>query len=411
MVKELKMQSVGRNHSRTIGPEELRIGAFIPPFCRRHVDPTLALEWEFTVIEHLDGLGFHEAWIGEHHSGGSELISSPELFIAGAVGRTRQIRLGTGVISLPYHNPLMVADRVVQLDHQARGRAMFGFGPGLLPSDAAMLGIASDKQRDRLVEGLDVVLRLLDGEVVTEKSEWYELVDARLQLAPYSRPRPHVAVASAVTPSGGKLAGRYGLGLLGVAAASSMGFGSLGTNWEIAEREAAKNGVVLDRRNYRLVAPFHIAETRAQAMKDVEYGFAEWEDYTRHINAAGPVSLGMASPEFINDNRLGAVGTVDDAVAALEKFWTQTGGFGAILCFHHPWATHDAIKRSYQLFAEYVLPKFADRNASRHASRHWLGANVETFQAASQAAAQKTIDKHVADDEASRTARLRVAGQ
>ncbi len=390
--------------SRSASPSptrgEVRLGAFMPPFCRRHVDPTLALEWEYEVVEHLDRLGYHEAWIGEHHSGGSELIASPELFIAGAIPRTRNIRLGTGVISLPYHHPLTVADRIVQLDHQARGRAMFGFGPGLLPSDAAMFGIAPDKQRERMVEALDIILRLLDGETVTQRSEWFDLVNARLQNLPFSRPRPEMAVASAVTPSGGKLAGRYGLGLLGVAAASNMGFGSLGTNWQIAEREAAANGRRVDRRNYRLVAPFHVAETRAEALREVAYGFDEWADYTRHINVEGPTSLGMASPEFINDNGMGAIGTPDDAVAALERFWEQSGGFGCILYFHLPWATHDAIKRSLQLFAEYVVPAFARRNESRRASLAWLGKNVHTFQAASQSAAQKTIDKHLSDDAA-----------
>ena len=384
------------------GRSGLRIGAFIPPFSRRHVDPTLALEWEFETVEHLDRLGFHEAWIGEHHSGGGELIGSPELFIAGAIPRTRRIRLGTGVISLPYHHPLTVADRIVQLDHQARGRAMFGFGPGLLPSDAAMFGIPSDKQRDRMTESLQTIIRLLEGETVTYKCEWFELVDARLQMAPYSQPMPHLAVASAVTPSGGKLAGKYGLGLLGVAAASTMGFGSLGSNWDIAEREAEARGGSVDRRNYRLVAPFHLAETREQALKEVAYGFDEWADYTRHINAQGPVSLGMASPDFINENGMGAIGTPDDAVEALERFWEQSGGFGCILYFHHPWATHDAIKRSYSLFAEYVLPKFTRRNAPRLASLDWLGKNVVTFQEASQSAAQKTIDKFIAEDESSR---------
>lgn len=378
----------------------LRMGAFVPPFSRRHADPTLALEWEFEVIEHLDRLGFHEAWIGEHHSGGSELIASPELFIAGAIPRTRTIKLGTGVISLPYHHPLTVADRIVQLDHQSRGRAMFGFGPGLLPSDAAMFGIPSDRQRDRMAESLDVILRLLDGETVSYRCEWFELVDARLQNLPYSRPRPHLAVASSVTPSGGKLAGKYGLGLLGVAAASSMGFGSLGTNWEIAQREAAALGTVVDRSDYRLVAPFHIAETREEALRDVEYGFDEWAAYTRHINVQGPASLGMASPELINENGMGAIGTPDDAVAVLEKLWDQSGGFGCILAFHHPWARHDAIKRSYTLFAEYVLPKFARRNAARLASFDWLGENVGAFQSASEAAAKKTIDKYLAEDAA-----------
>ena len=94
------------------------------------------LHRDLELVEWLDQLGYDEAWIGEHHSAGFEIIASPELFIAAAAERTKHIRLGTGVISLPYHNPLMVADRIMQLDHKTRGRVMFGVGPGLLPSDA-----------------------------------------------------------------------------------------------------------------------------------------------------------------------------------------------------------------------------------------------------------------------------------
>ena len=63
------------------------------------------------------------------------------MFIAAAAERTRNIRLGTGVSSLPYHHPFMLADRINQLDHMTRGRVMFGVGPGALPSDAYMMGI------------------------------------------------------------------------------------------------------------------------------------------------------------------------------------------------------------------------------------------------------------------------------
>ncbi len=120
-------------------------------------------------MEWLDRLGYDEAWIGEHHSGGFETIASPELFIAGAVERTRNITFGTGVVSLPYHQPLMVANRLIQLDHQARGRVKFGFGPGLLVSDAKMLGIDPKAQRDRMAQALDVILRLMAGESVHRK--------------------------------------------------------------------------------------------------------------------------------------------------------------------------------------------------------------------------------------------------
>ena len=108
----------------------LRFGAFIAPFHPIDENPTLAVARDLELVEFIDGLGYDEAWIGEHHSSGYELIASPELFIAMAAGRTRNIRLGTGVASLPYHHPLMLAERINQLDHMTRGRVMFGVGPG-----------------------------------------------------------------------------------------------------------------------------------------------------------------------------------------------------------------------------------------------------------------------------------------
>src|SRR5215470_12009210 len=163
---------------------KLRNGIFLAPFHPVDEDPTLCIQRDLELVEHLDRLGYDEAWIGEHHSAGYEIIASPELFIAAAAMKTSRIRLGTGVISLPYHNPLMVADRILQLDHMTRGRVMLGVGPGLLPSDAFMLGIEVKKQRDRMVEALVVILRLMRGETVTEKTEWYELRNARCQLLP-----------------------------------------------------------------------------------------------------------------------------------------------------------------------------------------------------------------------------------
>src|SRR5579871_633163 len=107
---------------------QLRHGIFLPPFHPMDENPAACMDRDLELMQWLDRLGFHEAWIGEHHSAGWETISSPELFIAVAAERTRSIRFGTGVISLPYHNPLMVANRIIQLDHHTRGRVMFGAG-------------------------------------------------------------------------------------------------------------------------------------------------------------------------------------------------------------------------------------------------------------------------------------------
>src|SRR3954469_11310048 len=194
------------------GGDRLRFGIFLPPMHPVGQNPTLTMQRDLELVQHLDALGYDEAWIGEHHSSGFETIASPEVFIAAAAERTHHIKLGTGVNSLPYHHPLVLADRIVMLDHLTRGRAMFGVGPGQLTSDAYMLGIDPQLQRPRMEQAFDVITRLFHGETVTEKSDWFTCDGAVLQVRPYSN--FDIAVASSVSPSGSKLAGRYGAGLL-----------------------------------------------------------------------------------------------------------------------------------------------------------------------------------------------------
>jgi limonene 1,2-monooxygenase len=376
-------------------------GTFLPPFHPLDEDPSLCIQRDFELLEHLDRLGYDEAWIGEHHSGGFEIISSPELFIAAAAERTSRIRLGTGVISLPYHNPLTVAGRMLQLDHQTRGRAMFGFGPGLLNSDAQMLGIDADTQRERMAEAVEIIVRLLDGEVITRKSDWFDLKNARLQLKPYANRRPHLAATSTVTPNGAKLAGRFDLGMLCVAAGSRPGFDALDTNWAAACRTAEAHGRTMDRGVLRLMAPFHVAESRQQAIDDMKWGFEKWVRYAYQVSPLGPAGIGLGSTiEEMIESRAAVIGTPDDAVAQLERYWEKTGGFGCVLILAQNWANFDATKKSFELFARHVMPQFANRNEWRTASYDWLGDNRDAFSGASRAAVEHALQRHAALDAA-----------
>src|SRR3954466_4121088 len=167
--------------------DRLRFGIFMAPFHPAGENPTLALERDLALIEHLDRLDFDEAWIGEHHSAGSEIIASPEIFIAPAAARTRRIKLGPGVISVSYHNPLWVAERAVLLDHLTRGRFMLGLGPGALPSDAAMIGLDMPQTRELLEDAVDVIVRLMrSDDPVTFRNDRWDLREARLHLRPYT---------------------------------------------------------------------------------------------------------------------------------------------------------------------------------------------------------------------------------
>lgn len=379
----------------------LRHGVFMAPFHALEEDPTMCLHRDLELCQWLDRLGFDEAWIGEHHSAGFETIASPELFIAHAAAITQRLRFGTGVVSLPYHNPLMVANRIIQLDHQTRGRVMFGAGPGLLASDAMMLGIDPATQRDRMLQSLDVILRLFRGETVTETTDWYTLVNARAHLLPYTRPHPEVSVASAVSPSGGRAAGKYDLSMLCVAAADGAAFDALAANWEIACRIAAEHGRTMDPARLRVVAPIYIAETRAKAREDVRFGFEKYIGYFNN-NSPGrfPIPAGTDPVDWFVGRKMGVVGTPDDAIAMIERLQGQQGEFGAFLQQCHDWADWEGTKRSYELFARHVMPHFRGSNANRVASYAWTGANNVEFTSKRQAAVEQMFARHAAEEAA-----------
>ena len=215
-------------------------GAFLAPHHPIGENPTLQFRRDLKFVEHLDELGYDEFWCGEHHSSGWEMIASPEMFLAAAGERTKRIKLGTGVVSLPYHHPYNVAQRMVQLDHMTGGRAIFGSGPGALPSDAHTLGIDPMTQRDRQDDAIGVIRRLFKGERVTKKTEWYTLQDAALQLLPLQEDMQFV-VASQISPSGMTLAGKYGIGIISLGSMSSQGLLSLPTQWGFAERRPPRS--------------------------------------------------------------------------------------------------------------------------------------------------------------------------
>lgn len=356
----------------------LRFGFFIAPFHAPGRNPTAALERDLQFTEHLDQLGYDEVWYGEHHSAGSEIIASPEIMIAAAAQRAPRIRFGTGVTSLSYHNPLWAADRILMLDHLTRGRVIFGVGPGSLPTDSSMIGLNPTDTRELLQENLDIVVRLLRGETVNAETRTHRLIDARLQLAPYSEHGIDISVAAVASPTGPRLAGTYGLGLLSIGATLSKdGFDALAQHWNVMEERAAASGTTVDRRQWSLAGPFHIAETEAEARKQVEYGIEGWFNYFQHVAAFPQMGVeGNTVQEmidFINEAGIGVIGTPDQARAQVQRLWDQSGGFGCLLQMGHDWANPQDTRRSAELFAQEVFPHFQGQAeptlaAARHAN-------------------------------------------
>jgi limonene 1,2-monooxygenase len=380
----------------------MNFGIFMAPFHAPGHNPTLSLEDDLSLLEHLDRLGYDEAWIGEHHSAGSEIIASPEIFMATAAARTQRIKLGTGVVSLPYHNPLWVAERMVLLDHLTRGRIMMGVGPGALPTDAAMLGLEPPQMRPLLEDYMDIVMRLLTSEEpVSYESERLTLKDARLHLRPYSDPLFDVAVAAVASPSGARLAGRYGAGLLSLGATVAVGMDVLAHHWTIQEQMAAQHGQVADRAKWRLVGLMHLAETEQQARDDMKYGMEQWFRYFQNVAAFPQMAVEGGDVDemidFVNGG-LGVVGTPDRMIEQIENLIEQSdGGFGTYLTLAHNWANTTATKKSYELFAREVMPHFQSSGGGLQAAADRAQAQRAKLAEKQMKAVEEATERHEKD--------------
>lgn len=372
----------------------LRSGIFLAPFHALNENPTLAFQRDMELLEHLDRLNYSEGWVGEHHSGGFEIIGSPEVFIAAAAERTRHIRLGTGVVSLPYHNPFILADRMVQLDHMSRGRVMFGVGPGALVHDALKIGVKAANQRRMMNESLDVIIKLLAGETVTEKTDWYDLNAARLQLSGYTRPRMEMAVAASRSPAGALAAGRHGLGMISIGGTSPAAMEHHANNWKLYEETARANGHVPDRANWRLVTLMHIAETREKARENVRHGLDAFRNYFSDVATFPIIPADVGDPyEWLIESQSACIGTPDDAIAFIEKLQAGSGGFGVIMELAQNWADWEQTKRHHELMARFVHPHFQQSRELRRESYAFALAHHDDFVGQSAAAVQAEIDR------------------
>jgi len=381
----------------------LRFGIFSAPFHPVPQNPTLALEGDLELVRWLDHLGFDEAWIGEHHSGGFECIACPEIFIAAAAQVTRHIRLGTGVTSIPYHHPLHVADRWVQLDHMTRGRCMFGAGPGALASDCYMMGIEVGRTRPMMEEGLAAIHHLLyDDEPLSMKTDWFTLKEARLNFRPYSE-KLDLAFASIASPAGPRLAGRFDGGLLSLSATSEAGFEVLNGHWDAWKIKADEYGHVPDRRNWRLVAPVHIAETREKAFENVAYGIERWVEYFTSVVALQFTPETRDAQAFAHElveSGFAVIGTPDDCCELIQRLQEQSGGFGAFLVMANDWADREHTMKSYELMAKYVFPEFQGSADRAVRSNRWCQDNYTEFLGVAGDAVLSAIEDHRKEQEA-----------
>lgn len=329
-------------------------GLFLQPVHHPSEDPSAALERDLGLIELLDRLGYSQAWIGEHHSTGWENVAAPEVLIAAAAERTSDIRFGTGVLQAGLHHPLVALDRMIFLDHLTRGRVDFGIGVGGgIPSDLAVFGLSAEQAGRRMQESLDVMLQLLDGDrPVTALSDWFELHQAVLQMRPYTRPHMPFAVASG-DPRNVELMGRLGGKVLlgGMPERVEQVYEHLQIGARSGGRQASRDQIVL---SYVL----HIDEDHEQAITDFKEGaIREFYEFQVGVNGR-PEPEGTPDQwyeEYVDKH---IIGSPDHAIEKLSSIEEASGGIGGVIFMAREWAGVDKSRRSWQIFAEQVAPKF-----------------------------------------------------
>ena len=269
---------------------------------------------------------------------------------------------------------MMVANRMVLLDHLTRGRAMLGVGPGALVTDAYTLGIDPVSQRRRMDESLGIIIRLLtEPEPITYESEWFTLKEALLHLRPYTRPHFPIAVAAAQSPSGMVLAGKHGAGVLSVSVLrGGSAVSTLGEFWAIAEETAAEHGNTMDRNEWRVVLHVHLAETRKEAIEQarVRAGRYQREYFEQTLGHPAPID-GPADKiiDAMVESGAWCVGTPDDLIATIERLDEVSGGFGGFMVQATEWGTREQVLHSYELLARYVMPRFQGSLANLETSQ------------------------------------------
>jgi limonene 1,2-monooxygenase len=347
----------------------MKFSFFMMPLHHPSENPALAFDRDIALIHYADELGFDEFFIGEHHSGGWETMPAPEMALAKAAAHAHRIRLGTSVISLPFHHPFHVAERMAFLDHLTRGRVTLGVGPCNLVTDKRLFGLTNDKLYPMLAEAVDIIVRLLESlDPIDYEGRFWSFKEMRLQLRSYQQPRLPLAIASSGNPVSLELAGKFGMLLLSPAGKNRKH----AEVWKSVEAAAAKQGVKTSRENWRIATCVYLSQSREEAWADVEQSIGRDMEYFFAIGLKAPYESYPGQPAHEITPRSGAdrrdwiIGTPDDAIAQIERMQAETGGFGGLMLTTHEWAGTEKLRSSLELFARYVMPHFRGHTRGYH---------------------------------------------
>ena len=323
-----------------------------------------AWDQDIREAEIADRLGFEEVWFSEHQS-------PAELIISKAAGRTKNIRLGSGVRPLGYYHPLQVALEANTTDQLCGGRYMLGVGTGFYPKKLQWRGLPPDSMRAVMEPSIQLMKRLWNA---TEPFDYdgphWTGKQMMLEIPPVQKPHPPIAVAAANTSGTAEMAGRLGLIVL---TGDFIPIPRLRDFAEILVAAQLAAGRPARRKDLRACRVVYVGETDKQARDDMRECYNEiiaWEIVNTPHHQVERIPPGGTFADinfdYLVDTGNLFIGSPETVTNRIREFYDQVGGFGTMM-FHagRPYATLEKLERSMTLFMAEVAPKLRHLDPDR----------------------------------------------
>jgi alkanesulfonate monooxygenase SsuD/methylene tetrahydromethanopterin reductase-like flavin-dependent oxidoreductase (luciferase family) len=370
----------------------MELGLFLQPVHRREKAWGIALKEDRETVLLSEQLGFSEVWIGEHYSTKAEQIPAPLMFLATLIQDTTSIRFGTGVINLPYHDPVIVAAEVAQFDHLSGGRLIFGIGPGGLMSDAELFGDQEMPERYRIaLESLDLILKLWrdDAPLRWDGEQYGRSLERRVWLnhgvGQFARPlqQPHPPIAMAMVGPGGLTAETIAQRDMIPISANFVPIENVAAQWRDYALAREKAGQVADRQVWRVCRNILVTETDdagIELLADPDGVIAHYFRYIRGVRRIEEFETLQHEPlpllnEFLEVpaalEECAIVGSVDTVLARLVDLVDYLGPFGTLVMVGHDWDKSGLSQRSMRCLSEDILPQL-QQHVSSFGSARWF---------------------------------------
>jgi alkanesulfonate monooxygenase SsuD/methylene tetrahydromethanopterin reductase-like flavin-dependent oxidoreductase (luciferase family) len=354
----------------------MKLGYFMMPL--HHVDRNYheTLQEDMEAVIYADELGYSEAWVGEHYSSAVEQITSPLMFHANLINRTKQIKLATGVMCLPQYHPAVTAGQAAMFDHLSDGRFIMGVGPGGLVSDFALFGVLEKDRMEMMEEALDAMLTLwaneppynIHGKHWDISMDDFTHHDIKLGYVPKPLQLPHPPIAmSAMSPSSGSLKFAGSRGYMPVSA-NFIAEWSLKTHWPAYCAGAEEAGLTPDPEQWHVARSIFVDETDKKAANFATKAGGAMDYYYEYLytifhrgNHKAPfvANLGDDPEELTHEKVRDACvihGSPKTVARKLLELREEIGHFGTLLYAAHDWVDKGRMKNSMRLMAQEVMP-------------------------------------------------------